>query len=141
MKYSSAFIEYCESLVLKLTSMRKAVLSILWHAQKPMKSYEILAKLLLIQPTATPTTVYRALDFFVKAKIVHKIESIQSYKLCCEPQKQLASEVLMVCHQCYQVVEIYDDGIRAIMRQIAKNNAFQLHSTAIELQGTCLSCG
>lgn len=140
MNYPIPFIEYCETLPLKLTSLRRAVLYLLWDAKKPIKAYEILDDLLKIKPNATPPTVYRALVFFVAMGILHKIESIQSYVLCSEPEKRLPMEVLMVCHVCHQMIEKYDELVQIVITKLANEHYFQLKQDAIELKGTCHSC-
>lgn len=140
MSYSAAFIEYCKTLNIKLTSSRKEVLYILWGAGKPLKAYEILENLLNTKPNSNPPTVYRALQFFLAEGIVHKIESIQSYTLCCDPEKQLPTEILMVCNHCHQVQEVYDAEVRNLIAQIASDHQFHLKQDAIELKGLCDSC-
>lgn len=140
MNYPALFIEYCATLKLKLTSLRKEVLYVLWSATKPLKAYEILNNMLKIKPNSTPPTVYRALEFFEANALVHKIESIQCYTLCCEPHKQLSSEVLMVCGDCHQVVEVYDEGVCDLFAELARANRFQLRQDAIELKGICQDC-
>lgn len=138
--FPASFIQYCATLQLKLTSLRKEVFYVLWCATKPLKAYEILDNLLKIKPNSTPPTVYRALDFFEVNGLVHKIESIQSYTLCREPHKHLPSEVLMVCGGCHHVVEVYDDAVRDLFATLAGANYFQLRQDAIELKGTCRAC-
>ena len=138
--FPPSFIHYCATLQLKLTSLRKAVFYILWSADKPLKAYEILDNLLKIKPNSTPPTVYRSFEFFEANGLVHKIESIQCYTLCCEPHKQLPSEVLMVCGDCHQVVEVYDEAVQNLFALLANANRFELRQDAIELKGTCQAC-
>jgi Fur family zinc uptake transcriptional regulator len=140
MNYPPPFVDYCATLDLKLTSLRKEVLYILWCAQKPLKAYEVLDSLLKTKSNSTPPTVYRALIFFLASGIVHKVESIQSYTLCCEPEKHLSSEVLIVCNTCHQVIEVYDAEVRNLVAKIATHHNFQLSQDAIELKGFCKSC-
>ncbi len=140
MNYPLSFTQYCSTLELKLSSLRKEVLYILWGEKRPLKAYEILENLLKVKSNSTPPTVYRALLFFVAKGIVHKIESIQSYTLCCEPEKHLSSEVLMVCNQCHHVIEIYDADVRRLVAKIADTQQFQLKQDAIELKGLCKEC-
>lgn len=140
MNYPFSFIQYCATLELKLTSLRKEILYILWCAQKPLKAYEILDSLLKIKSNSTPPTVYRTLIFFLASGTVHKIESIQSYTLCCEPEKHLSSELLMVCNGCHKVVEVYDASVRSLIAKLAETHLFQLKQDAIELKGTCQNC-
>lgn len=140
MNYPLSFMQYCATLELKLTSLRKEVLYILWCAKKPLKAYEILDDLLKIKSNSTPPTVYRALIFFLSSGVVHKIESIQSYTLCCEPEKHLSSEMLMVCNDCHQVIEVYDAALSNLFTTLAKTHHFKLKQDAIELKGTCKQC-
>ncbi len=140
MNYPNAFAQYCITLGLKFTSLRKEILYILWCAKKPLKAYEILDNLLKTRTNSKPPTVYRTLEFLVGHGIVHKIESIQSYTLCCEPEKHLLSELLMVCSRCHQVIEVHDQMIQALVKTIADKNYFKLEQNTIELKGICQQC-
>lgn len=140
MKYSSVFLDYCATIKLKLTSLRRSILFILWSTTKPLKAYEILDQLLRSKENAKPPTVYRVLDYFVEYGIVHKIESIQSYTLCHEPAKQHSSEVLMVCNDCHQVNELYDQTMHELVQRLAHEHHFHLGQGAIELKGLCAKC-
>ncbi|MBA2657683.1 MAG: transcriptional repressor [Tatlockia sp.] len=140
MIYPTSFLNYCATIELKVTSLRKSVLFILWNTLKPLKAYEILDNLMKIKENARPPTVYRVLDYFVENGVVHKIESIQSYTLCHEPEKHYSSEVLMVCNQCHQVKELYDSAMHAFVQKLAEENHFHLGTGAIELSGICELC-
>jgi Fur family zinc uptake transcriptional regulator len=140
MLYPSTFIDFCATLDVKLTTLRKEVLYVLWCEIKPLKAYEILERLLKTKSNATPPTVYRVLLFFVACGLVHKIESIQSYTICREAKKQLPLEVLMVCGRCYQVLEMFDEAVGNLLARLAMVHDFSLRQDAIELKGTCRSC-
>ena len=142
MIYPASFVEYCEAIETerRLTSLRRSILFILWHTQKPLKAYEILQALLQDKQNAKPPTVYRVLDYFVALRLVHKIESIQSYTLCHQPKKRLPQEVLMVCNRCYGVHEAYDQALVETMQKLAQLNLFQLGQDVIELKGLCQNC-
>ncbi|KTD07241.1 Fur family transcriptional regulator [Legionella jamestowniensis] len=140
MNYPASFLAYCGSMNLKWTSLRKNVLFILWESKKPLKAYEILEKLTLTKQNTTPPSVYRVLDYFSRYGVVHKIESIQSYTLCHEPEKHLSSEILMVCNHCYQVQEVYDSKIHILAKQLTQNHHFHLGQETIELKGFCEKC-
>ncbi|MDP1604107.1 MAG: transcriptional repressor [Legionella sp.] len=140
MIYPVPFNDYCASIESRLTSLRKSILYILWHTEKPLKAYEILNALLQIKENSQPSTVYRVLDYFVNSGVVHKIESIQSYTLCREPRKHLPSEVLMVCSKCHHVRELYDTNMRALVQKLSCENFFHLGEDAIELKGLCATC-
>ena len=140
MKYPALFIEYFQQLSLRLTSMRKAVLFVLWSAHKPLKAYDIVESLMTIKPNMTSASVYRALDFFMSHGLLHKIESIQSYALCSAPEKKWPSELLMVCHLCHRIIEVYDADLRQLLTRITAEFAFRLNQDSIELHGLCAGC-
>ncbi|MFY7697861.1 MAG: Fur family transcriptional regulator [Legionella sp.] len=140
MIYPSSFIDYCDSLQMKLSALRKEVLYILWHAQKPLKAYEILERLLTTKANSKPPTVYRSLDFLVNLGVAHKIESIQSYTLCCKPDAHLNSELLMVCTYCRQVTELHDAAFQLLVMELAQKTNFRLKEDTIELKGLCSLC-
>lgn len=138
--YPNAFQRYTKKLALSLTSIRKAVLYILWKAQKPLKAYDILELLASEQPNATAAAVYRALGFFMASGFVHKVDSIQSYALCVAPETLTCSEILMVCATCHEVNEIQDTALRDAARLLGDTRDFILSHEPIELRGICESC-
>jgi len=140
MRYSPDFLAYCKSFPLTFTSLRKAVLHALWQTKKPLKAYDILDGLLDEQPNATAAAIYRALSFFVTAGVVHKLDSIQSYALCGEPETSVCSEVLMVCSSCHDVRKVEGHVVRDAAVTLAQLDAFQLNHTPIELRGVCGDC-
>ncbi len=140
MSYSQDFLQFCAHIPYKPTSLRKHVLYILWQASKPLKAYDILATLKATSKTAKPAAVYRVLDYFVSLGVIHKIDSIQSFKLCETHQQSLANEILLVCDQCHNVQEIYDKNSLISLHKLTHSQQFQLNHEAIELKGLCASC-
>lgn len=139
--YPASFIVYFKTLPVTLTSLRKAVLFSLWQAKKPLKAYEILEYLTNAKfTTATATSVYRALDFFMTAGLLHKIESIQAYALCLTPHIEHSTEMLMVCDRCHEVTESHDEALRFLLAQLASSASFQISEDVIELKGVCRAC-
>ena len=138
--YPIEFTDYCKTLPGTFTSLRKAVLFLLWDAHKPLKAYDILNSLAIIKPGCTAVTVYRVLSFLMSLGLVHKIESIQCYTLCCEPDKHLPSEVLMVCNTCHQVKEVFDDRVLQLVKDLTDKSHFHLSQDTIELRGLCSLC-
>ncbi len=142
MIYPGVFVEYCASIETKgrLTSLRKSILYILWQTKKPLKAYEIVNALLQNKQNSKPSTVYRVLDYFIALRLVHKIDSIQSYTLCQKHEARLPQEVLMICNRCNNVHESYDQSIIETIKKLAKMNFFQLGQEVIELKGVCQKC-
>ena len=140
MGYPPSFLVFCKGFSLTLTSLRKAVLFVLWDTKKPCKAYDILDRLYESQPNATASAVYRALGFFVTAGMVHKLDSIQAYALCAEPETHRCSEVMMVCSLCHAVREVHDVKLRQAAEHLVMCDGFQLSHDPIELRGVCKPC-
>ena len=57
----------CSDQNVSLTPMRKRVLELVWAEEhNEIKAYDLLEKLKKQEPSAKPTTVYRALDFLME---------------------------------------------------------------------------
>lgn len=140
MIYPPAFVMYAKRLLLTMTSLRKAVLFVLWNTDKPLKAYDILERLSNEQLHTTATALYRALGFFVTAGVVHKIDSIQSYALCGKEETHTCSELFMVCSVCHEVREVEDVAVREAVQQLALRSDFHVSNDPIELRGLCMIC-
>ena len=92
---------------IKITPLRRDVLSILSKARNPLSAYDVLEKLKKIRQGAEPPTVYRVLNFLEEAKMVHRIESQKTY-VCCSQQASHGTQhetVLLFCRKCKKSFE------------------------------------
>ena len=85
----------CLKAGLRLTKIRRQVLQFVWSKHTPIKAYDILQHIQKEQPRAAPPTVYRALDFLMDAGLVHKIESLNAYVGCGNPNKPHIGQFLI----------------------------------------------
>jgi len=131
---------YVEQLDIKVTPLRKSILSILWKSKAPVKAYMILETLSKVKQNAKPPTVYRVLDFLVENGIAHKISSTQSYTLCHHPKQQIDSEILMVCNNCNHIIEVIEPVMTALINKLTKENHFLTKENTVEIKGLCEQC-
>lgn len=127
---------------IQLTALRRDVFAILFEHAKPMGAYEILNQLKKIKPNAEPPTVYRALNYLVTSKLVHRIESQNTY-LCCSKQSQPKHEhqtILLFCQQCQHGFEYEDQSIFQALKEFTQKNNIAMHNVVIELKGECEQC-
>ncbi|NAT18288.1 Fur family transcriptional regulator, partial [Pseudomonas syringae pv. actinidifoliorum] len=77
----------CTQQGLRLTTLRRRVLELVWQSHKPLGAYDILAVLSEEDGRrAAPPTVYRALDFSSwKNGLVHRIASLNAFTGCNHP--------------------------------------------------------
>ncbi|MPV86312.1 Fur family transcriptional regulator [Ostreibacterium oceani] len=131
--------EYCQLRGIKLTPLRQDILKILANTSKPLTAYTVLDKLKLSRPKAQVMSVYRVLDFLHSHELIHRIENLNAYRLCCHLESVHFSQWL-ICQRCGNVSEhclgTFDQGIAEIKRM----TGFDVADSTIELKGTCQSC-
>ncbi len=123
----------------RLTNLRRRVLELVWRSHEPVKAYDILDKLRDEHAGSAPPTVYRALDFLQAEGLVHKIESLNAYVGCAEPDHRHHSQFL-ICHDCGAVAELDNVNVRRMLAENAKQLGFRIDYETIEIKGTCSAC-
>src|ERR1700753_611182 len=96
--------EYCRERGEKLTPIRRKVLELLLNSGRATKAYSLLDEMRQIHPGSAPPTVYRALDFLLSAGLVHRIESINAFKVC-HDLNQCKHGILLVSTKCGHMAE------------------------------------
>lgn len=127
---------------IKITPLRRDILSILSTAKNPLSAYDVLEKLKKIRKGAEPPTVYRVLDFLEEAKMVHRIQSQKTY-VCCSQRAYPGIQhetVLLFCRKCKKSFEYEGKEISRSIKQFAAQNKFIIDDTLIEIKGTCHRC-
>ncbi len=130
---------FCEDKGVRFTPLRARIYQILLHEDASIGAYDLLDKLKLIEGSAKPPTVYRALDFFLDLGLVHKVESTNSFKAChhfgCSHPVQF-----LICDFCSDVQEISSEGVEETLELQARQNTFKIISQTIEAHGICRKC-
>lgn len=129
----------CEERGLRLTEIRKRVLELVWSGHKPLGAYEILDILRSERDGAAPPTVYRALDFLLENGLIHRIESLNAYMGCTDPETPHRAQFL-ICAQCGTTAELNDPRIDAAISEQATAAGFTVERRTIEVEGTCPHC-
>ena len=66
----------------RLTALRRRVLELVWQSHRPLGAYDILGVLSSEDGRrAAPPTVYRALDFLLEHGLIHRLASLNAYKI------------------------------------------------------------
>ena len=123
----------------RLTRLRRNVLLLMLSAERPLTAYEILDLLRPEDPSATPTGMYRSLDFLAKLGLVHRIESTKSFIACAMPDHAHPSQML-VCRRCGTVVETEDSQVAQATESLGRRLGFALDRNTMEFVGLCSSC-
>ena len=129
----------CRERGLRFTAQRKRVLELVWNSHKPVGAYDILDGLNQDGQKAAPPTVYRALEFLIEADLVHRLDSLNAFVGCTDPNIPHTGQFL-ICSTCRTVTELDDRDISEMIEKSAAIQGFiALHQT-LEVQGTCQSC-
>ena len=130
----------CEQQGQRFTSLRQAVLELVWSCHKPVGAYEIIDLLSEREERRImPPTVYRALDFLVDLGLVHKISSINAFIGCPFPEER-HNHIFLLCRQCGGALECSTEKLSGPLQQLAAQQGFKLETQNIELSGLCPCC-
>src|SRR5581483_8522848 len=78
----------CAARGARLTEQRRRVLELIWKSHAPVGAYTLLDRLREGGVRAQPPTVYRALEFLVENGLIHRIESLNAYVGCADPDQR-----------------------------------------------------
>lgn len=123
----------------RLTPVRRRVLELILRAGQPTKAYALLAQLERAQGKLGPPTVYRALDFLLAHKLIHKVETSNAFVACGDVDRSHQSQ-FVICEDCGATEEIQDDEIVASLRRLGERRGFAVERQVIEARGLCPAC-
>ncbi len=123
----------------RLTRQRRAVLRALLAEGGALSAYELLERLRRVDSRCTPAGVYRALEFWMTAGVVHRLQSTRSFILCEHPEAPHPGQ-LLICRECGQVIEAEDKGVVAAAIRLGERLGFVLDRHLVELTGVCGPC-
>jgi Fur family zinc uptake transcriptional regulator len=123
----------------QLTELRRRVLSLILEAEAPLTAYQLLDRLREIHKGAVPPTIYRALDFLMQQRLIHKIERLNAFIACMESGHQHPVQFL-ICRQCGAVAEIGDRAAAQALADAAERKGFHAQHAIVEIEGTCAAC-
>lgn len=122
-----------------LTELRRMVLELVQQAERPLTAYQLLDRLKQTRKGAMPPTVYRALDYLIEHKLIHKVATLNVFVPCEAGHHEHAIQFL-ICHRCGQVQELEDVAVGRTLEQAARKAGFTPTHSIVEVAGECASC-
>jgi len=132
-------LQECKRQGLRLTTIRQQVLEIIWGSHNPIGAYDVLQKLQEAGHKPAPPTAYRALEFLVTAKLVHRVESLNAYIGCPSPGANHQCQ-FYICTQCGHIAELNSPAVSKALQAGADELGFKGMQPVIEVHGVCNSC-
>jgi Fur family transcriptional regulator, zinc uptake regulator len=122
-----------------LTELRRRVLALIFEAGGPLTAYQLLDRLKQTRKGAAPQTIYRALDFLLEQRLIHRLERLNAFIPCADAGHRQPAQFL-ICRECGTVAEIEDGAAAAALAHAARREGFHPRSTVVEIEGTCAAC-
>lgn len=129
----------CDAHGAQLTRLRRDVLGLILEAEGPLTAYQLLDRLKERRKNAAPPTIYRALDFLLQQRLIHRVERLNAFIPCVESGHEHAAQFL-ICRQCGTVTEIEDRAAANALEHAAEREGFHPRRTVVEIEGTCAAC-
>ncbi len=138
----------CTARGARLTPLRRRVLELIWRSHAPgshapVRAYDLLARLSYKKRPAAPPTVYRALAFLLAQGLIHRIESLNAYVGCMNPEghpEGAHGGQFLICGDCGAAAEVHDPRVDAAVARRARELGFAVRRKTIEVEGVCPPC-
>lgn len=114
------------------------VLGYLREQSRPLSAYDILEGLRSEGVTAS-TTVYRALEKLLDDGLVHRIESLNAWMVCCGSHEG-KTPVFAICDKCGKVTEYIDADFSHSIANLSQRIGFLPNHSVFEIHGRCSVC-
>ena len=114
------------------------VFNFLKKQKQPLTAYEIL-DLLRSDGITAATTVYRALDKLHQDGLIHRIESLNAWTICCGSHKNKIP-VFEICNDCGDVKEHLDQKLTDNIKNLSDRTGFKAYNPVFEIHGLCGNC-
>lgn len=121
----------------RVTASRRALLDCLVAARGQLTADEIATQVQRTLPDVSPSTIYRALNDLQEAGVVahvHLGHGPATYRLVDEPVIHLR------CEECGVIVEIPDEAISGLRRELLASHGFELVPLHFAFAGRCARC-
>jgi len=145
----------------RLTPLRRQVLELVWRNHAPVGAYDLLPRLSRGKGTArggtarggaaAPPTVYRALEFLLAQGLIHRIESLNAYVGCMNPEGHPENAhggadggaqggQFLICSDCGAAAEVHDPRVDRAVARRAEELGFAVRRKTIEVEGLFPPC-
>lgn len=129
----------CAERGVRFTPLRRRVLELIWSSHESVKAYDLLDALKSFDRAAKPATVYRTLDFLLEQGLIHRIESLNAFVGCRQPECR-HELLLLICERCHNVEERPALDLVGAAGREAADASFIPRRQSFEIHGLCAEC-
>lgn len=129
-----------ESKLAELNSKTRKVFEVIENSKSPLGAYDLLnEQTLRAIGFKAPTQIYRALKQLLDLKLIHKVESLNTFIACCS-EHEMGPSILAICDSCGQVQDIPAENLAAQVEKEVGKKLSGSKELKIELKGVCEEC-
>ena len=130
----------CEANGARLTPLRRRVLELIWVSHKPLGAYELLDQLTHEGHKPAPPTIYRALDFLLENRLIHR-PARRNASLGCSHPGDAHAGYFLICQHCGNTEEVaQSEALQNALHKTTEAAGFTVLQSALELSGICQHC-
>lgn len=122
----------------KRTPQREIVLSILENSQEPLSAADICSKMEEGGDTVWMSTIYRALELFVKNDVVIKTNVLNN-EMAVYELNRFEHKHYAVCIKCHKMISMHNCPIDKFIPEL-KEKEFRVMGHNLEIFGCCKDC-
>jgi Fur family zinc uptake transcriptional regulator len=123
----------------QLTGPRRDVLGLLLAAERPLGAYDLIEQMQALRGPTSPPTVYRALEFFERLGLIHRLDSQKAYVVC-RGGATVHHPVFLVCRTCKRATEVDLPQAGSMLEGLAIAHDFRAEQIVQEIEGQCRAC-
>ena len=123
---------------LRWTPQRRSVVDVLSNSEGHVVAAELVERCRAIDPTTTPSTVYRTLDVLERLGFVrhgHGADGREEYHVL--PEREHGH---LHCSSCGQVWELEAVEAASIVRSLRRERGFEVDLSHVTIVGRCAAC-
>lgn len=125
---------------LRFTAQREQVLRLIWKNHKPVGAYQLMDQMTQANgKQVAPPTMYRALEFLLEHRLIHRINSLNAFIGCPCPGSSHAGQFI-ICRRCGIALELDEASIKTPIQALAHSVGFVIEQQSLELSGLCPNC-
>lgn len=122
----------------RITRARKAIVSVFVNVSDPISVLEIQKQLNKRKMLINKSTIYREVQFLLRAKIIHEIKLTNremNYELNGRDHHHH-----LVCENCGTIEDVSISNEKKIMESLQGKIAFHIKTHSLEFYGLCHNC-
>ncbi len=126
---------------IRMTSQRRAILSVIETASKHLDASQILRKAQILDASVDRSTVYRTLDLLKRQGMIDELDLLHLNGDGHYYERKLDRDhIHMACLRCGKITEFVSKTFESLKKQLEQDCRFHIVVSRLEVGGYCAAC-